>query len=111
MKQLKKELEQDHLILLISGTCCYPQLALKDKQAEEIILQAITETGIKAEFRKINVSAALMGVIPLEILRVTGLTTDLSKIMRLPAILINNKFISLGIPRLEDIKAALQNSI
>jgi hypothetical protein len=92
---------------MISGTCCFPQLASTDHQAEEIIQQAMNETGIPADFRKIKASSILQGGAPLDVLKESGLAADVSNIMRLPAILINNRLISFGIPGLDVLKAAL----
>jgi hypothetical protein len=109
-QSMPQKSNQNPLVLMISGTCCYPQLASLDKQVEEIINQAIKETGIQAEFRKTTASSAVMGGIPMEVLRSSGLASDVSNIMRLPAILINNKLVSLGIPKLDEIKTALLQS-
>jgi hypothetical protein len=98
---------KEKLILLVSGTCCVPQLALYDKQAEAIINQALDETGIKAQVRKLTIGSALSGGIPMEIIRSVGVAIDPSNIMRLPAVFIDNKFISFGVPKLDVIKSAL----
>ena len=48
---------KEKLVLIVSGTCCVPQLALYDKQAESIINQALEETGIKAQVRKLSIGS------------------------------------------------------
>ena len=96
------------IVLLVSGTCCFPQLAALDQQAQQIIHQAMEETGISAQIRTVTASSAVRGGIPFEILRSTGLASDVSNIMRLPAILINNRLISFGVPKLDEIKNALR---
>jgi hypothetical protein len=98
------------IILLISGTCCFPQMAGLDQQAKKVINQALEETGIKAQVRTVTASSAVQGGIPLEILKTSGLAADVSNIMRLPAVLINNRLISFGIPKLDEIKNALIHS-
>jgi hypothetical protein len=98
------------LILLVSGTCCVPQLAILDQQAQQIIHQALEETGIIAKVRTLTVSSALSGGIPIEILNSLGVAIDGSNIMRLPAILINNKLVSFGIPNLDVLKNALRTA-
>ncbi len=98
------------VVLIVSGTCCVPQLAVLDQQAQQIIRQASEETGVTAQVRTVTISSALSGGIPLKILESIGLAVDASNIMRLPAILINNRFISLGVPQLEVIKDALRNA-
>jgi hypothetical protein len=98
------------VILLISGTCCFPQMAALDRQAQQIIHQALEETGIKAQVRTVTASSAVSGGIPSEVLNTSGLAADVKNIMRLPAILINNQLVSFGIPRLDEIKSALINA-
>lgn len=95
------------IILLVSGTCCFPQLAVFDQQARQIIDQALKETGTPAQVRILTASSAVRGGIPFEILQSTGLVSDVSNIARLPAVLINNRLISFGIPKLDAIKDAL----
>lgn len=98
---------KEKLILLVSGTCCVPRLAIYDKQAELVINQALEETGIKAQVRKLTIGSALSGGIPMEIIKSVGVAIDPSNIMRLPAVFIDNKFISFGVPKLDAIKNAL----
>ena len=95
------------IILIVSGTCCVPQMAVFDQQTEQIIRQALEETGIKAQVRTLTISSALRGGIPSEILKATGVAIDASNIMRLPAVFINNRLISFGVPKLDVIKNAL----
>jgi hypothetical protein len=97
------------IILLVSGTCCVPQLAIPDQQAQQIIHQALDETGISAQVRTLTIGSALSGGIPMEIIKSIGIAIDPSNIMRLPAVFINNKFISFGVPGLDVIKTALKD--
>ncbi len=97
------------IILIVSGTCCVPQLAIPDQQAQQIIHQALEETGIPAQVRTLTISSALSGGIPSEILKSLEGAVDASNIMRLPAIFINNQLISFGVPKLDAIKNALRN--
>lgn len=102
--------QSETVILLISGTCCVPQLAILDQQARQIIQQALEETGVTAQVRTLPVSSALSGGIPRELLASLGIAIDPSNLMRLPAVLINNRLISLGVPGLDVIKQALTNA-
>ena len=95
------------VILLVSGTCCVPQLAVPDQQAQRIIHQASEETGITAQVRTLTISSALQGGIPAEILEQLKASMQPADLMRLPALFINGKLISLGIPELDQIKSAL----
>ncbi len=95
------------IILIVSGSCCVPQMAVLDRQARQIIDQALEETGTKATVKTLPVSSALRGGIPSEVLNAIGVSIDPSNLMRLPAVLINNRLISFGVPNLEGIKNAL----
>lgn len=101
---------EEAIVLIISGTCCFPQLAALDQQARQIIDLALKETGIKAQVKLVTASSAVRGGIPFEILQSTGLASNASNIMRLPAILINNQLISYGVPNSALIKNALINA-
>ncbi len=95
------------VILLVSGTCCVPQLAVPDQQAQQIIQQALKETGITAQVRTLTISSALQGGIPAEILKQLQVSIQPANLMRLPALFINGKLISLGVPELNQVKSAL----
>ena len=95
------------VILLVSGTCCVPQLAVPDQQAQGIIHQALKETGIMAQVRTLTISSALQGGIPAEILKQLQVSIQPANLMRLPALFINGKLISLGVPELNQVKSAL----
>ena len=98
---------EEAIILIVSGTCCIPQLATLDHQAKQIIDKALEETGIPAQVRIVTASSAVSGGIPFEIIQSTGLASDASNIRRLPAVLINNQLVSFGVPKLDVIKNAL----
>ncbi len=98
------------VILIVSGTCCYPNLAIRDRQAQQVIQQALDETGVKAQVRTVKASSALSGGIPPEIVQSLGLAMDGFSIMRLPGVFIDNRLISLGVPALETIKEALKST-
>lgn len=97
------------VILLVSGTCCVPQMAVLDQQAQQIIHQALEETGVRAQVRTLTISSALNGGIPPEVLKAIGVPIDASNIMRLPAVLINNRLVSFGVPQLDAMKNALRS--
>ncbi len=104
-------IELDHhsgiLILLISGSCCSPQMYSVDEQARRVIDRALAETGATARVQTLMISSALRGEIPAEILQEIGISADLSIIQRLPAILINGKLLAFGVPELDAVKSTL----
>jgi hypothetical protein len=101
---------KEALVIMVSGTCCVPQLAVVDQQAQQIIQQAMAETGIQAQVKTLKVSSALNGGIPMEIIKSMGVGIDVANIMRLPAVFIDNHFISFGVPNLDAIKDGLRNT-
>jgi hypothetical protein len=100
----------DVVILLISGTCCYPGLASVDAQAEQVIRQALTETGITGQVRTLLASSAIQGSIPADILEQLRVALQPPNLMRLPAVFIDGKLLCIGVPELDAVKTALQLS-
>ncbi len=93
-------------IVIVSASCCLPGMAPFDEQARRVIDQAVSETGIAAEVKMMPATTAMMGGVPKGIMeQLIGLFNQ-GKI-GLPAILINGKPVSFGVPRVEDVKAAL----
>lgn len=95
------------LVLLISGTCCYPGLAAVDTQAEQVIHQALAETGISGQAHTLLASSALQGGIPDDILEQLRSALKPVNLMRLPAVFIAGKLLGFGVPTLDAIKTAL----
>lgn len=95
------------LVLLISGTCCYPGLAAVDAQAEQIIRQALAETAIPGQVHTLLASSALQGGIPADILEQLRSALKPVNLMRLPAVFVNRKLFGFGVPELEAFKTAL----
>lgn len=93
-------------IVIISAACCMPGMAPLDEQARHIVEQAISETGVKADVKIMQATAAFFGGVPK---RIMAELINMSQSGRLPvpAILINGKPISYGIPQLENVKSAL----
>ncbi len=98
---------QEIVILLVSGSCCMPWMAVRDQQAQQVIQQALAETGISAVVKVLPVSSALQGGIPPEILKGMDLQAQRANLARLPALFINAKLIGFGVPELEAIKTEL----
>ncbi len=98
------------IVLLVSGTCCVPQLSVVDQQAQQIIRQASADTGIAAQVRTLTISSALRGGVPMEILKSSGVAIDATNIMRLPAVLIDSRLVSFGVPKLDVVKNALMGA-
>lgn len=96
------------VILLVSGSCCFPGMAVLDQQAQQIIHQALAETRIAAQVRTLLISSALQGGMPAEVLNELRGSLQPANLMRLPALLINGKLISFGVPELDQVKSALR---
>ena len=93
-------------IVIISAACCMPGMAPLDEQARRIVEQAISETGVEAQVKIMPATTAFFGGVPRQIM---AELVNLSQSGRLgvPAVLINGKAISYGVPEIEVIKAAL----
>lgn len=97
------------VILLVSGSCCMPWMAVRDQQAQQVIQQALAETETNAVVKVLPVSSALQGGIPSEILKEMDLQAQRANLTRLPALFINGKLIGFGVPDLEAVKTELSS--
>lgn len=95
------------LILLVSGSCCMPWMAVRDQQAQQVIQQALAETEVTAVVKVLPVSSALQGGIPPEILKGMDLQAQRTNLTRLPALFINGRLMGFGVPELEALKTEI----
>ncbi len=98
-------------IVIISGSCCIPGMAVFDEQARRIVQQAITETGVEAQVRMMPATSAYFGGVPREVMAQIMNVFNQTGRMPLPAVLVNGKAVSYGVPNVEDIKAVLSEII
>jgi hypothetical protein len=98
---------KQNTILLVSGSCCFPKMAITDKKAQQVIEQALEETGVAAIIKVITATGLLQGGVPAEIMKEFGSKVSNESLMRLPAILINGKLKFWGVPELTELKAIL----
>jgi hypothetical protein len=101
----KKESEVG--IIIISGSCCIPGMTPFDEQAKRAVEQAVSETDAKVQVKVVPVSTAYFGAVPKEVM--TKIITEFNQSgrMPLPAVLINGRIVSYGVPKIEDVKKAL----
>jgi hypothetical protein len=92
-------------------------MAVLDQQARKIIQQAQDETGIPAITKVVLISSALQGGIPHEILSVLAFSQPANTplalpeiLSRLPAVFINGKPLSYGVPDLDTVKSRLKQN-
>lgn len=107
-KREKKSKENDNKkidIIIISAACCVPGMDAFDKQARLIIDRAVSETGVDAKITLIPAPTAVVAF--RKIINELMIMYSEGRI-GVPAILINNEIVSYGVPRLEDMKAALE---
>jgi hypothetical protein len=81
-------------------------MAVFDEQARRIVEQAISETNIVAKVIVIPATKAYFGTIPRKIM-IDLITMANNGKIGFPAIIIKDEVVSYGVPRLEDMKAAL----
>lgn len=93
-------------IVIISAACCMPGMAPFDEQASRIVEQAISETGVKAQVKIMPATTAFFGGVPKQIMAEL-INMSQSGQLPVPAILINGKPLSYGVPELENVKSAL----
>ena len=93
-------------IVIISAACCMPGMAPLDEQARRIVEQAISETGVEAQIKIMPATNAFFGGVPKQIMAELINLSQSGK-LPVPAILINGKSVSYGMPELENVKSAL----
>lgn len=94
-------------VIIISGSCCIPGMAPFDEQAKRVVEQAASDTEVKAQVKVIPATAAYFGGVPKEVMNKIMAEFSQSGRMPLPAVLINGKVVSYGVPQVEAIKTAL----
>ncbi len=102
----RKDSKQRVSVVIISAACCMPGMAPLDEQACRIVEQAITETGVKAQVTIMPATTAFFGGVPRPIM-VELINLSQSGRLPVPAVLINGKPASYGMPELENFKPAL----
>ncbi len=97
-------------VIIISGSCCIPGMAPFDEKTKHVVEQAISEMDVKAHLNIIPASTAFFGSVPKEVMAKIITEFNQSGRMPLPAVLINGRIASYGVPQVEDIKIALRDA-
>ncbi|MGA2380962.1 MAG: hypothetical protein ABSG85_16835 [Spirochaetia bacterium] len=93
-------------IVIISAACCIPGVAAFDEQAKRVVDLAVAETGVEARVSMMPATSAYFGGAPREV--IAKLMRDMqSGTLSVPAILINGKAVSYGVPEVDHIKSVL----
>lgn len=93
-------------VVIITGSCCIPGMAPFDEQAQRVVEQAISETGVAAQARVIPASNAMFGAVPMKVMKTLMAESNAGR-MPLPAVLIDGAVVSYGVPTVDDFKSAL----
>ncbi len=103
---LRKDAQGTVGVVIVTGSCCIPGMAPFDDQARQVVEQAIAQTGVAAQLRMVSAATAYFGGLPRAVMaQIIGLSQTGQ--MPLPAVLVNGKVVSFGVPRVEDITSAL----
>ncbi len=94
-------------IVIITGSCCIPAMAPLEERARQVVEQAISKTGVVAQVKLLPATTAYMGGVPKEVMAQLIGKYNQSGQIGLPAILINGKAVSFGVPEVENIETAL----
>jgi hypothetical protein len=78
-----------------------------DERARQVVAQAIAETGVAAQVRVMPATTAYFGGAPREVMAQLVSGYNQAGKVGLPAVLVNGKAVSYGVPTLEDMKSAL----
>ncbi len=93
-------------VVIVSASCCVRGMEAFDEQARRVVQQAAAETGVEAQVTIMPATTAFFGGIPRAIMAEL-MTRAQSGQMPVPAVLANGKPVSYGVPRVEEMKAAL----
>lgn len=106
---LRKDSNPGVSIVIISASCCMPGMEVFDQQAQRVVQQAITETGVEAQVKMMPATTAYFGGVPRKVM---AELINLAQSGRLPApaVLINGKAVSYGVPELKALKSALREA-
>ncbi len=94
-------------IVIISGSCCIPGMAPLEERARHVLERAISETGVACQVKTMPATTAYMGGAPKEVIAQLMDQYNQTGQIGLPAILINGKAVSFGVPDVQQIKTAL----
>lgn len=94
-------------IVIVTGSCCIPGMAILDEEAIRIVKRAVSEINAQANIKLLPVSKAMLGGVPKDVYdKVLGEYRDSGRI-GLPAIIINGKLASYGASDYESVKNEL----
>ena len=91
---------------MLSAACCIPGMANFDKQAEQVIKQAIAENKVNARFEIVPATKAFFSGALKKVINELMVMANQGKIAA-PAILINGEVVSYGVPTVEVMKKAI----
>ncbi|KAF0111764.1 MAG: hypothetical protein FD147_566 [Chloroflexi bacterium] len=98
-------------IVIITGSCCIPGMAPLDERTHQVVEQAISNTGVNAQVKTLPVTTAYIGGAPKDVIAQLVGKYNQSGQIGLPAILINGKTVSFGVPEIEQIETALLQAV
>lgn len=95
-------------VIIISGSCCFPNMAPLDEMAQRVTDQAVAKAGVKAKVRTITATSAYYGGITKETLNRIMTGNNKPGTMPFPVILINGEVVSYGVPEPNELVRALR---
>ncbi len=98
--------EATQSIVIISAACCIPGMAPLDEQARRVVEQAVAETGVAARVTIMPATTAYFGGVPKEVMA-RLMSASQSGRLGVPAVLIDGRAVSYGVPTVAQIAAAL----
>jgi hypothetical protein len=95
-------------VLIISGSCCFPNMAPLDELAQRVTDQAVAKAGVKAHVRTITATSAYYGGVPKETINRIMMGNNTPGTMPFPVILVNGEVVSYGVPEPDELVRALR---
>ncbi|MCL4368513.1 MAG: hypothetical protein M1337_05040 [Actinobacteria bacterium] len=98
-------------VVIITGSCCFPGLVPLEKETNRAVAKALGETGLDAEIRVISAAAAYLGQVPRSVIAELMAANSHGGGPPLPAVLVNGKPVSFGVPSVEGLKTAFLQAV
>lgn len=93
-------------VVIVSASCCIRGMEAFDEQAERIVREAATKSGVPVRVEVLPVTKAMFGGLPRKVIDELMARANAGE-MPVPAVLVDGVVVSYGVPTLEKMESAL----
>lgn len=99
------------VVQVVIGGCCGPTTSPFDDRVEAVVRQAVTESGVQADLRRLSISEAYYGAVPPAVVERLAAESRQSGASPLPVVLMNGAIVTSGVlPDIEELRTALRRA-